>query len=152
MFQKIIDKKVNQEVSKRTADLEIKVRAELLPKLKAEAKAEIEKERKFAWKNDCDFLFHFEGHDYFSYKNEQVVKLERFHRSGLELIALGRRLNEDELQKLVACGKKAIEKVINVASMDKKIKHLEEVSWVFKEMERRRNDLMFHNGTIVSKS
>lgn len=149
LFKKAIQKKVDQYTANTTTDLEIKVRAELTPKIKAEVVEAIEKERKFAWKNDCDFLFNYDGHDYFSYKNEQAIKLERFHRSGLELIALGRRLNHDELDKLVSCGEKSIEKIINIASTEKKIKHLEEISWVFREMKRRKEDLMFHNGVII---
>jgi hypothetical protein len=149
LFKKRIEERVKEITANTQKMLEVTIRENLTPIIRQEVISEIEVERKYAWKNDCDFLFHFEGHDYFSYKNEKVIKLERFHRTGLELIALGNRLNSDELGKLVACGKKAIEKIINGVQLEKKIKHLEEVQWVFKEMENRRETLMFHNGIII---
>jgi hypothetical protein len=148
LFKRKLRKRDEKMYADALAALHSKVRDELTPIIRQEVISEIEVERKYAWKNDCDFLFHFEGHDYFSYKNEKVIKLERFHRTGLELIALGRRLNEDELAKLVACGKKAIEDIINGVKQDNKIKNLNYISWVFGEMEGRR-ELLFHNGIII---
>jgi hypothetical protein len=148
LFKKRIEERVKEITANTQKMLEVTIRESLTPIIRQEVISEIEVERKYAWKNDCDFLFHFEGHDYFSYKNEKVIKLERFHRTGLELIALGRRLNEDELAKLVACGKKAIEDIINGVKQDNKIKNLNYISWVFGEMEGRR-ELLFHNGIII---
>lgn len=136
-----ISKTKLNELIKAESDKKVQ---ELIPELEKTIIAGIENSRKHGWKEKCIFLFHHEGHDYYKYKSAENVHIQRFEKTSANLLLLGARLSHDELKKLAAIGKKALEKAMNSVQQNNRIEGVSHALWVFEELELRRETLMFH--------
>lgn len=135
------EQRIKEETDKRVEAL--------IPELEKKIYAGIESSRKVEWKDKCDFLFHYEGHDYYKYKTAENVHIKRFEQSSANLLLLSARLNHDELKRLAEIGKAALEKAMNSVQQNNRIEGVSHALWVFEELELRRNTLMFHPDIMI---
>lgn len=121
----------------------------LRPQIRAEEKEKLESCKVDAWKENCEFLFEYEGHTYHKYKDNKVIPLARLKMIHATEILLDSRLNNDELTHLIDIAEHGLENAFNTVKQSNRIEGVGTAVWAIGEMRKRKDRLMFHPTLLI---